>query len=189
MENREKIMECAENLFYSKGYDATGVQEIAEAAGVSKPTLYYYFGSKRGLLEVLLETKFTDIRCRLQRVGGSGMGIQETLYELAFEYYRFFLEKRKFYIMLMAMFYSAQNNEVYQTVRPYLLDLYNSVTEIFENASGELGNMNGRQRQFAISFIGMLQQYLMLSREEEFSEADEDNIRALVKQYMYGIFS
>ena len=46
MENREMIMRCAKTLFYAKGYDAVGVQEIVDKAGVTKPTLYYYFGSK-----------------------------------------------------------------------------------------------------------------------------------------------
>ena len=48
-------MQCAEELFYSKGYDAAGVQEIVERAGVTKPTLYYYFGSKLGLLQAILD--------------------------------------------------------------------------------------------------------------------------------------
>ena len=46
MENKERILECALELFYAKGYDAVGVQEIAERSGITKPTLYYYFGSK-----------------------------------------------------------------------------------------------------------------------------------------------
>ena len=46
MENKELIMKCALDLFYAKGYDAVGVQEIVDKAGVTKPTLYYYFGSK-----------------------------------------------------------------------------------------------------------------------------------------------
>lgn len=188
MENREKILECAEELFYSKGYDATGVQEIADDAGISKPTLYHYFGSKQGLLEVLLKTKFEDLRQRIKNVSESPKDIRSKLYDLAETYYQFFSDHRKFYVMLMAMFYSAQNNEVYQTVHPYLVDFYYSVTEIFENASDELGNMNGRQRQFAISFIGILQQYLMLSRESKV-EANEEDIRSLVRQYLYGIFS
>ena len=48
MDNREKILQCAEELFYSRGYDAAGVQEIVEMAGVTKPTLYYYFGRQAG---------------------------------------------------------------------------------------------------------------------------------------------
>ena len=58
MENREMIMRCAKTLFYAKGYDAVGVQEIVDKAGVTKPTLYYYFGSKLGLLKTLIEETF-----------------------------------------------------------------------------------------------------------------------------------
>ena len=50
MDNREKILNCALELFHARGYDAVGVQEIAETAGVTKPTLYYYFRNKRGLM-------------------------------------------------------------------------------------------------------------------------------------------
>ena len=55
MDNREAILSEALHLFYVRGYDAVGVQEIVDAAGVTKPTLYYYFGSKKGLLESLFE--------------------------------------------------------------------------------------------------------------------------------------
>ena len=41
MDNRMNILEKALHLFYEKGYDAIGVQEIADAAGVTKPTLYH----------------------------------------------------------------------------------------------------------------------------------------------------
>ena len=43
MDNKETIMTCALDLFYARGYDGVGVQEIADAAGITKPTLYYYF--------------------------------------------------------------------------------------------------------------------------------------------------
>ena len=52
MDNRQAILDSALTLFYEKGYDAVGVQQIVDAAGVTKPTLYYYFGSKQGLLSV-----------------------------------------------------------------------------------------------------------------------------------------
>ena len=57
MDNREVILETALELFYTRGYDAVGVQEIAERSGVTKPTLYYYFKSKYGLLEQLLDSR------------------------------------------------------------------------------------------------------------------------------------
>ncbi len=59
--NRELILDCALDLFYRKGYEGVGVQEIATKAGVTKPTLYYYFKSKYGLLECLLKEKVDPI--------------------------------------------------------------------------------------------------------------------------------
>jgi AcrR family transcriptional regulator len=46
---KASIIGAAVELFARKGFANTSVREIAEAAGVAKPTLYYYFGSKHGL--------------------------------------------------------------------------------------------------------------------------------------------
>lgn len=48
------IARAAARLFASRGYDATSVREIVEAAGVTKPTLYYYFRSKEALGHALV---------------------------------------------------------------------------------------------------------------------------------------
>lgn len=48
------IARAAARLFASRGYDATSVREIVEAAGVTKPTLYYYFRSKEALGQALV---------------------------------------------------------------------------------------------------------------------------------------
>lgn len=51
---RERLLAEALRLFTSRGYAATTVREIVEAAGVTKPVLYYYFNSKEGLyLEIM----------------------------------------------------------------------------------------------------------------------------------------
>ncbi len=46
---KKAILRVAARLFATRGFEATSVREIVEAAGVTKPTLYYYFGSKEGL--------------------------------------------------------------------------------------------------------------------------------------------
>jgi TetR/AcrR family transcriptional regulator len=55
MDNRENLLDVALSLFSQRGYEGVGVQEIVETAGVTKPTLYHYFDSKRGLLDALLK--------------------------------------------------------------------------------------------------------------------------------------
>jgi AcrR family transcriptional regulator len=46
----ERLLAEATRLFAERGYDRTSVQEIVEAAGVTKGALYHYFGSKDDLL-------------------------------------------------------------------------------------------------------------------------------------------
>ena len=53
-EVRGRIIREATRLFAERGYAATSVREIAEAVGVTKPTLYYHFGSKDGLFTALV---------------------------------------------------------------------------------------------------------------------------------------
>lgn len=53
---REKLLAAALGLFNQKGYAATSVREIVEAAGVTKPVLYYYFGSKEGIYLELMQS-------------------------------------------------------------------------------------------------------------------------------------
>ncbi len=45
-------------MFSDRGYDATSVREICEAAGVTKPTLYHFYGSKEGVYRALVEGTF-----------------------------------------------------------------------------------------------------------------------------------
>ena len=54
---RDEILAVACGLFAQKGYDAVGVQQIAELSKITKPTLYYYFGSKIGILRALIQEK------------------------------------------------------------------------------------------------------------------------------------
>src|ERR1043166_1906248 len=58
----ERILSTALDLFAVKGYDATAVREICEAAGITKPTLYYFYGSKDGVLQTLVTSGFERFR-------------------------------------------------------------------------------------------------------------------------------
>jgi AcrR family transcriptional regulator len=51
---RQRILDAAEELFFSKGINATAVEDVADAARVSKRTLYAYFDSKDDLARAYL---------------------------------------------------------------------------------------------------------------------------------------
>ncbi len=51
---RQKLLAAGIDLFTTRGYAATSVREIVEQAGLTKPALYYHFGSKEAIyLEIL----------------------------------------------------------------------------------------------------------------------------------------
>ena len=51
----ERILQSALRLFSEKGYDAASVREICEASGITKPTLYHFYGSKEGVYRALVD--------------------------------------------------------------------------------------------------------------------------------------
>src|SRR5271157_2798682 len=81
-QTRQQILAAASRLFAARGYAGTSTQAIIAAARVSKPVLYYHFGSKAGLfrvivdeaenqlLEVILKSKASapDVRSQLEEI-------------------------------------------------------------------------------------------------------------------------
>ena len=53
---RREAIQTAHQLFSEQGYEQTSLQQIAEAAETTVPTLYNYFGSKQGLLLAIFDT-------------------------------------------------------------------------------------------------------------------------------------
>lgn len=54
---RDNIVETASNLFYKKGYNLTGINEIIREAGIAKATLYSHFRSKEDICVAYLKHK------------------------------------------------------------------------------------------------------------------------------------
>jgi len=54
---RSLIIDTASELFYEKGYNLTGINEIIAEAGIAKATLYSHFRSKEDLAVAYLEQK------------------------------------------------------------------------------------------------------------------------------------
>jgi AcrR family transcriptional regulator len=64
----EQILETAKNLFVSQGYHGLSMREIADALGVSKAALYYYFKDKEELFLAILRLFLDDINTALDRI-------------------------------------------------------------------------------------------------------------------------
>ena len=55
---RTRILDAANDLFYLHGYNATGLDKVIQAAGVTKGNFYYHFKSKEALAEATLDLHF-----------------------------------------------------------------------------------------------------------------------------------
>jgi TetR/AcrR family transcriptional regulator len=64
---RGRLLRAAVCVFDRKGYAAASVREIVEMAGVTKPALYYHFGSKERLLTSVLDEAGRQFRLAMDR--------------------------------------------------------------------------------------------------------------------------
>lgn len=60
--SRELILDAAERLFAEHGYAGTRLSDVGRAAGLSRATPGYFFGSKADLLRAVLERCFEEVR-------------------------------------------------------------------------------------------------------------------------------
>ncbi len=85
--SHDRILLKALALFSDKGYDATSVREICEAAGVTKPTLYHFYGSKEGVYRAIVEGALDRFRADLVRALHDQGPLRDRLVQTARAYF------------------------------------------------------------------------------------------------------
>jgi TetR/AcrR family transcriptional regulator len=86
LRSNDRILKKALELFSEKGYDATSVREICEAAGITKPTLYYFYGSKEGVYRAIVEGALGRFQADLIRALGGEGSLRDRLVRMAQSY-------------------------------------------------------------------------------------------------------
>ena len=76
---RERLLTAALALFNEKGYAATSVRELVQAAGVTKPVLYYYFGNKEGIYLELMDNSHSTFESLAAKIGSLEGSAQERI--------------------------------------------------------------------------------------------------------------
>ncbi|MFP8962385.1 TetR/AcrR family transcriptional regulator [Streptomyces nanhaiensis] len=79
----QRLLAAATRLFADRGYDRTSVQEIVEAAGVTKGALYHYFGSKDDLLHEIYGRVLRLQQERLDAFASSDAPVEQRLRDAA----------------------------------------------------------------------------------------------------------
>lgn len=97
---REQILDVSVQVFAQRGFHATSMNDVADAAGVTKPVLYQHFDSKQDLYLALLDEAGTRLRNAVRKaVADATSGKQQT--ELGFKaYFRWVAEDHDAFLLL-----------------------------------------------------------------------------------------
>ncbi|TFU13876.1 TetR/AcrR family transcriptional regulator [Thermus tengchongensis] len=112
---KDRILEEAARLFTQKGYEATSVQDLAEALGLSKAALYHHFRSKE---EILYEVSLLALR-GLVEAGERALGEPDpkrALLAFMQGHARFFEENYPFFVTMLQGIQSLSPERRAQTV-------------------------------------------------------------------------
>ena len=113
---KESVMDAAEKLFESKGYDATSVDEIAYNTGISKATLYAYYRSKEEIWDSLM-CSYMGFMLEDARKAAEGEGtFKQRYYKLCFDLASKFEEHPVIYRGTLGKISVDMENEIYKKI-------------------------------------------------------------------------
>ena len=92
-ERRHQIIDAAVPIFARKGYAAAGTVEIAQAAGVSEPTIYRYFESKQELYIAAMRRNAEEVMVNWERIASENENPLNALLTLG-QWYMMTLKER-----------------------------------------------------------------------------------------------
>ena len=187
-ETRNRILDAALELFSRRGYEGTGIQEIVDAAGLTKPSLYYHFGSKQGLLEAITGVFGRQYLDTLKEAALYRHDLVMNLRALLRNTLNFAGANPCFFRLLAALFFAAPETVPHAAGKELRVSLVGVLTELFAAASGDHGNMKNRQFIYGEAFFALLQNNAILSLNGDLT-IDEALLVRIIHQFMHGIFS
>jgi AcrR family transcriptional regulator len=97
---RRQLLDVAQEVFANQGFHGTSMDEVAEAAGVTKPVLYQHFDSKRRLYLELLEDVGQQLLDRIAVATANATSPREQVEHGFLAYFRFVAEQRSAFRLL-----------------------------------------------------------------------------------------
>lgn len=194
--SRDAVMQAAVSLFTEKGYTAAGISEIVQNAGVTKPTLYYFFGSKEGLLEAILQEHYAPFIGKVREAARYDRqvpadyddDIYPVLCAVARTYFDFAAEHREFYLLMLSMRYANPGGEAASLVRRWQEQEQEILLSMFVNMSKAHGNLKDKTELMAVNFLAMIQNAVSLWHGKG-CPLDRERIHTTVRLFMHGIFA
>lgn len=188
MDNQQELLDRALELFSQRGYDAVGVSEVVEAVGVTKPTLYHYFNSKRGLLDALLQREAGKMLAQILKAASYQGDLVLTLENITRAYFEIAKQSGAFYRLQLSMYFSPPESESNHAIRPFSHEQHEILEGVFIQAAEDHGHLRGQHRCYAAGFLGEINTLVGLYLNHELKLTDEV-VYLTVHQFLHGIFS
>jgi len=156
-DTRGRILDAATDLFLRQGYSNTSLDQVAQTAGVTKPTVYSHFGSKQGVLQAMTERHATrrviEFQSELQHGGDpeselnrfAEAFLSRVISEEARAWHRLATAEAQHYPEVGEAFFEAGPQQVFDCLSDYLAS---------EKRAGRL--RIAHPRRAAERFLGML---------------------------------
>lgn len=185
-DNKEMIAKTALHLFAIRGYEGVGVQEICEAAQITKPTLYHYFKSKRGLLEHIVEVYGNILLSELQTALVYEHDFIKSLTKVLKAEIEFACENKEyfgFHCILLNAPEASEEKEVFSGLKNEIKKMY---LEFFQQSCNEFGNMKDKEELFSLLFWNKVVSVAALCARGELT-ADDQTVYRIIHSTVYGI--
>ncbi|WP_375002998.1 TetR/AcrR family transcriptional regulator [Aeromicrobium sp. CTD01-1L150] len=182
----DAIIDTAAQLFLDRGFHKTSIEDVAEAAGISKPTVYTYVKSKQWLLDQIILRVINDLSTVLEPWRPSE---ERDLTEQLDAYLDFHIDRathlRVFYHILF-----SEETEMSVRVRRKWYTFASDVTEHFTSLL-ELYRRDGRvQTDADLAAVSNFFIPALVSLHRWYRPAgpvSPDDVRELAKQFLGGI--
>lgn len=141
---RERLLIAALDIFTEKGYASTYVREIVEAARVTKPVLYYYFGSKEGIYLELMTEPFKVLEKILVETAHEELSSRERVMQMYSRIFLLFIENIKSARLMYSIYYGPPQGAPFIDFENYHMKI-KEVTELIVKdgiKSGEFRKVN-----------------------------------------------
>jgi TetR/AcrR family transcriptional regulator len=194
---KRTILNKALEMFSAKGYEGVSVNELTEAAGISKPTLYYYFGSKEGVFESVCQSHYARLNALITENAeyrpnpkSYNEDIFLTLTKVTAAYFSFAKENGDFYRIVLANLSMPPSSAVFEIVEKYHFTQFEVIEGMFRNMAKVHGNLKGKSKTLTWSLIGTINAHISLcfSGISALSLHDK-TVKELVHQFMHGIYA
>jgi AcrR family transcriptional regulator len=135
-----RIIEIAQELFFTNGFDATTIDEIAHLAGYNKRTLYHYFKDKEELFLAVALNGLKLFNEKLKEAFTYPIEGHTKLYSMGKAFYNFFLRYPDYFNLIMTyearncMYYPATNNNTMSFYKAECQKIADSDTELIIKA-------------------------------------------------------